>query len=88
MVTIDGVAFSVSTGYADGPNGIGSFTLLAGQTLTISFNNEQLYVSVMEVHAVPEPGMLSLLGAWVAWDGHIQTQEKASNRLRISAPID
>ena len=62
MVTIDGDPFSVSTGYADGPNGIGSFTLLAGETLTIGFNNEQFYVSAMEVHAVPEPGTLALLG--------------------------
>ena len=62
MVTINGMAYDVSTGYADGVNGIGSFSLLTGQVLRIDYNNEEFYVSGMAVSAVPVPAALWLFG--------------------------
>jgi hypothetical protein len=62
MVTIDGMAFDVSTGYADGVNGIGSFSLLTDQVLRIAYNNEEFYVSGMAVSAVPVPAAIWLFG--------------------------
>jgi len=63
LVTIDGNAYSVLTGYAGDANGVGSFVLLAGQSIDIAFNNEQFYVSAMEftTTAVPEPASAILL---------------------------
>ena len=62
MVEIGGTSYPVQTGYAGGPNGIGSFTLAAGEVLDVHFVNEQFYVSAMDIRAVPEPGTLALLG--------------------------
>lgn len=62
QIEIDGSNFDVQTGYAGGANGIGSFALIAGEMLDVHFINEQFYISGMEIHAVPEPGTLALLG--------------------------
>ena len=62
MVTIAGMAYAVSIGYAGGANGIGSFFVAAGNTLRVAFNNEQFYVSGMEVSAVPVPAAVWLFG--------------------------
>ena len=61
-VTIDGVGYDVTTGYAGDGNGIGSFSLSAGQILEIAYNNEEFYVSAMEVSAVPVPAAIWLFG--------------------------
>jgi len=61
-VTIDGSSYDVNTGYAGGNNGIGSFSLLAGEKLKVAYNNEQFYVSGMEVSAVPIPAAIWLFG--------------------------
>jgi PEP-CTERM motif len=61
-VTIDGNSFSVATGYANGPNGIGSFNAAAGYNFDVAFNNEQFYISAIEFASVPESSSLFLLG--------------------------
>ena len=43
-------------------NWLGGYNVTAGVAFDIAFINEQFYVSGMEVHAVPEPGTLALLG--------------------------
>lgn len=62
-------AFDVALGYAPGSpyaqagmNGIGSFFVAAGQTLRVAFNNEQFYISGMQVNAVPVPAAVWLFG--------------------------
>jgi len=62
MVTIAGMAYGVTEGYAGGPNGIGSFFVTAGQVLRVAFNNEQFYISGMQVNAVPVPAAVWLFG--------------------------
>jgi len=66
MVTIAGMAYAVSTGYAGGANGIGSFFVAAGDALRVAFNNEQFYVSGIEVNAVPVPAAVWLFGTAIA----------------------
>ncbi len=66
MVTIAGMAYGVSTGYAGGANGIGSFFVAAGDTLRVAYNNEQFYISGIEVNAVPVPAALWLFGTALA----------------------
>ena len=61
-VTIDGSAFNVATGYAWGPNGIGSFNAAAGYNFDVAYNNEQFYISAIEFASVPESSSLFLLG--------------------------
>lgn len=61
-VSIDGVAYDVKTGYANGANGIGSFTVRAGQDFRVAYFNEEFYISAMQVTAVPEPASLALIG--------------------------
>ena len=62
FINIAGTDYNVSTGYAGGVNGIGSFTLLAGESIDVTFNNEQFYVSAIEFTAsVPEPSSVILL---------------------------
>lgn len=60
-VSIDGVAYVVETGYANGANGIGSFAVRAGQDFRVAYFNEGFYVSGMQVTAIPEPASLALL---------------------------
>lgn len=62
MVTIDGSPYSMALGVVGGANGIGPFTVAAGHTLSVAFNNEQFYISAMEATSVPEPATLGLLG--------------------------
>ena len=57
-----GTAFDVALGYANGPNGIGAFNVKQGEKLWVAFNNEQFYVSAMEVSPVPLPSALWLFG--------------------------
>ncbi len=66
MVTIDGMNFDVSRGYAGGANGIGSFSLATDQVLRIAYNNEEFYVSGMAVSAVPVPAAIWLFGTALA----------------------
>ena len=61
-VTIGLVEYAVMTGFADGDNGIGSFTLAAGDILKVAYNNEEFYVSGMAVSAVPVPAAIWLFG--------------------------
>lgn len=61
MVSIDGNPFAVATGYASGPNGIGSFNVAAGYNFDVAYNNEQFYVSAIEFASVPESSSLFLL---------------------------
>ena len=69
QVNIGGTAFDVVTGVAgEVGTGIGSFTVLAGNTLTVGYENEQFYVSAMTISvdipppaSVPEPATLLLL---------------------------
>jgi len=65
--------FDVALGYAPGApypqagmNGIGSFFVAAGQTLRVAFNNEQFYISGIEVNAVPVPAAVWLFGTALA----------------------
>jgi hypothetical protein len=62
MITIDGNNYGVTTGYAGGPNGIGSFYVAAGQYFDVAFYNRQFYISGIEVSRVAEPGSLLLFG--------------------------
>ncbi len=64
MVTIDGSAFAVSLGYAGGANGIGAFTVTANTAFNVAYNNQEFYVSGMDITAnqIPEPPTLALLG--------------------------
>ena len=62
-VTIGLAEYAVMTGYADGPNGIGSFFLMAGDKLKVAYNNEEFYVSGMAVSAVPVPAAIWLFGS-------------------------
>jgi len=74
LVTIDGTDYlGVGNGYAPTTsysgynssvdNWLGSFSVNANSAFTIAYNNEQFYVSGMEVHAVPEPSVIALFAA-------------------------
>ena len=54
----NGNAFDLALGV-----GIGPFTVLQGEKLWIAFNNEQFYLSAMEVSAVPVPAAIWLFGS-------------------------
>jgi hypothetical protein len=58
--------YAVMTGYAGGANGIGSFLVKQGEKLHVAFNNEQFYISAMEVSAVPVPAAVWLFGTAMA----------------------
>ena len=60
MITIGGNNYGVTTGYAGGANGIGSFYVAAGQAFDVAFYNRQFYVSGIEVSKVAEPGTFLL----------------------------
>jgi hypothetical protein len=62
-VSINGGSYAVATGYAGGVNGIGAFSLLAGDILKIAYDNEEFYVSGIEVSAVPVPAAVWLFGS-------------------------
>lgn len=55
-------AYALMEGYAGDANGIGSFLVKQGEKLHVSFNNEQFYLSAMEVSAVPVPAAVWLFG--------------------------
>ena len=59
-------AYAVMTGYAGGDNGIGPFLVKQGQKLHVAFNNEQFYLSGMQVSAVPVPAAVWLFGTAMA----------------------
>lgn len=61
MVTIDGYATNVATGYAYGANGIGTFNVAAGYNFDVAYNNEEFYISAIEFARVPESSSLFLL---------------------------
>jgi hypothetical protein len=56
-------AYALLEGYAGDTNGIGSFLVKKGETLKVAFNNQQFYVSAMEVSAVPVPAAIWLFGS-------------------------
>ena len=58
--------FAAALGYADGPNGIGSFAVNVGQKLFVAYNNEEFYLSGMQVSAVPVPAAVWLFGTAIA----------------------
>lgn len=61
-VKIAGVDFAVATGYAGGPNGLGSFNVSANTAFLVAFSNQQFYISAMEVTArVPDAGTTLVL---------------------------
>ena len=62
MVKIAGTDFLVTTGYAGGANGIGSFNVSGNTEFLVAFSNEQYYVSGMEVTGrVPDDGTTLVL---------------------------
>lgn len=75
-VTIDGQQFNVTRGYAGGANGIGSFTVAANTALNVAYNNEEFYVSGMQVSAVPEPASIALIGVGLLGLGFARKRAK------------
>ena len=75
-VNIEGTAYSVSTGYAGDANGIGAFSVAMNSPFDIAYENEQFYISAMEIIrgpqrqflqlSVPEPATLFLMGIGLA----------------------
>jgi hypothetical protein len=67
-VTIDGVDYltGAHTAYSNPQVSItAGWSVLAGESITVAYNNEQFYVSGLEV-AVPEPTTLALMGLGLA----------------------
>jgi len=74
QILINGVAVNaVGNGYVTGnpynglvnvsaDNWLGPFSATGGVAFGVGFINEQFYISGMEVHAVPEPATLAILG--------------------------
>jgi hypothetical protein len=62
LVTIGLLDYSVATGFADGANGIGPFSLAAGEILKVAYKNEEFYMSGMAVSPVPVPAAVWLFG--------------------------
>ncbi len=80
MIDVEGVLYDAVTGYAGDSNGIGSFLVSAGDSFDVAFYNEQFYMSAMEVRAaVPEPGIVLLMGAGMLLLG------ATSQRKRLAA---
>lgn len=62
QVKIGGVDYNVATGYAGGANGIGSFSVAAGDYIDVAFSNEQFYISGIEVISrVDESGTFMMM---------------------------
>lgn len=62
-VKIGGTDYNVLTGYAGGINGVGTFSVAAGNYIDVGYSNTQFYVSGIEFRkVVPEPGTVLLLG--------------------------
>lgn len=59
---IQGNPYNISTGYAGGANGIGSFAVGMGNDFVVAFANEQFYISGIEIMKVTEPSGLFLFG--------------------------
>ena len=70
--------YAVMTGYAGGDNGIGSFLVKQGQKLRVAFNNEQFYMSGMQVSAVPVPAAVWLFGTAIVGLIGFQRRRKAA----------
>lgn len=77
LISVDGVMIGgPGNGYAPTSNGyntvanynssvnnfLGPYSVSAGDVFTIAHQNQQFYISGMEVRAVPEPATLALLG--------------------------
>jgi hypothetical protein len=58
--------YAVMTGYAGDNKGIGSFMVKQGEKLHVAFNNEQFYLSAMEISEVPVPAAVWLFGTAMA----------------------
>jgi hypothetical protein len=89
QIWINGVLVNaVGNGYATGNpyndslagvdvnNWLGPFNATKDVPFGIGFFNEQFYVSGMEVHAVPEPGTLALLGIGLFGMGFARRRQK------------
>ncbi len=62
MVKIGGTDYAVMTGYAGGINGVGSFSVNAGDYIDVAFSNEQFYISGIEVTTrLAEPGSILMI---------------------------
>ena len=68
-VKIDDHVFKLATGYAGDANGIGSFSVNAGDAFDLKYVNEEFYVSAIEFSSVPESASLALLaiGLLAVW---------------------
>lgn len=58
-------------------NYLGDYSVAANTKFSIAFNDQQFYVSGMEVTAVPEPGSLALLGAGLLGMGVLRRRKNA-----------
>lgn len=77
-VNINGLNHHVSTGYAGGANGIGSFNVAANTEFKVGYSNTQFYVDGMEVSAqVPEPSTIALFGMGIIALGFARRAKKS-----------
>lgn len=66
VVYIDGAEYGLEKGLAGGLNGIGTFTVAAGEKLVVAFENRNFHITGIEVTEVPLPGALGLFGLGLA----------------------
>ena len=89
LITIDGSdykgpgnGYAPTTSYSNYGssvnNWLGSFNVNAGHEFTIAFNDQQFYVSGMEISAVPEPSILTLIGLGLFGLGFSRFRNKKS----------